>query len=326
MKITTRPHRLEFNSPFRLSVGERTHTDLVYVILEDDGLKSIGEASMPPYLGESTKSVLAFIDKIDPIELRTDDLQQTHEYLDSLSEGDNAAKAAIETAVVSMAALEANQSIEYYLNIEDREIFTAYTIGISEENELKKKLEEAASFKTLKLKLGSVDDLSILRTIGRLTEKPFSVDVNQGWESVEVAMPIVKVLEEMGCLFIEQPFGAEDLYAHAELKTKTDIPIFADESIKRLEDLEKNHDAFDGVVVKLMKSAGPLEALQMLRRARELGLKTVIGCMAESSVAIFMARILAPLADYADLDGAFLVKNDPYKRVTYQLGKVILNS
>jgi L-alanine-DL-glutamate epimerase-like enolase superfamily enzyme len=324
MKISTRPFRLELKRPFRLAVGERSHTDVVYVTLENYGLKTVGEASMPPYLGESVKSVMHFIESVNPEELCIEDLEHSKGYLDSLSDGNTAAKAAVEMALVSMAAAKKQQTVGDFLKIEDREIHTSYTVGISEENELREKLDEAEPFKYLKIKLGSSDDLKLLKTIGALSDKTFSVDVNQGWKSLEEALPVVKVLEEMACLFIEQPFAAKAISLHAELRSKTSIPIYADESIKRLYDLEQNFEAFDGVVVKLMKTAGPLEAIQMLNRARDLGLKTVMGCMAESSVAISMARVLAPLADYADLDGAFLMKNGPFGQVTYESGRVIL--
>ena len=102
------------------------------------------------------------------------------------------------------------------------------------------------------------------------------------------------------------------------------MPIFSDESVKRLKDLKQRADAFNGVVVKLMKSTGPIEAVEMLKEAKRLGLKTVMGCMAESSVSVAVARAIAPLADYADLDGPFLTKADPYGMITYNAGLVEL--
>lgn len=324
MKIHAEPYRIELKRPFRLATGSRSHTNVVYIRLTLDGITSVGEASLPPYLGESVDSVLAFANAIDPTKLNPQDLQESKLYLDQFRADNLAAKAAVEMALVSMAAKLKKQTVGELFNVADRPIETSYTIGISEKDEMKEKLIEAAPFKTLKLKLGSGDDLTLLRTFRELAGKPFSVDVNQGWESLERALPIVRLLEEMDCLFIEQPFHTDDIASHTEFKAATEIPVFADESIKRLHDLKEHASAFDGVVVKLMKSTGPIEAIEMLREAKRLGLKTVMGCMAESSVSVAMARAIAPLADYADLDGPFLIKGDPYGKIYYNEGRVEL--
>lgn len=324
MKIHAEPYRLELKRPFRLAIGSRTHTDVVYIHLTTDDHKTVGEASLPPYLGESVESVLAFAKAIDPSMLNPDDLEQSKQYLDTFKTDNLAAKAGIEMALVSLAAQMKNQSVGAFFGITDRLIETSYTIGISEKEEMREKIEEAKPFNTLKLKLGSSDDMALLRSFREMTDKPFSVDVNQGWGSYEKALPIVRILEEMNCLFIEQPFPADAVVFHSQLKGFTKIPVFADESVKRLKDLKARHQHFDGVVVKLMKSTGPLEAVEMLREAKRLGLKTVIGCMAESSVSVAVARAIAPLADYADLDGPFLMKGDPFGQVRYQEGRIEL--
>ena len=325
MRIEAEPYRLELKRPFKLAIGTRSHTDVVYIRLTANGLTTVGESSLPPYLGESVDSVLAFANGIDPAKLNPKNLAASKAYLDHFAEGNLAAKAGVEMALVSMAAQMQNQTVGELFDIADRPIKTSYTIGISSKAEIKEKIEEAAPFKTLKLKLGSDDDMELLRNFRELTNKPFSVDVNQGWSNLETAMPIVRLLEEMNCLFIEQPFHATDIASHAKLKTATELPIFADESVKRLKDLKEHADAFDGVVVKLMKSTGPIEAVEMLKEAKRLGLKTVMGCMAESSVSVAMARSIAPLADYADLDGPFLIKGDPYGYVSYNEGLVQLS-
>ena len=324
MKIHGEPYRLELKRPFRLAIGSRTHTDVVYIHLSTNGYTAVGEASLPPYLGESVQSVLAFAKAIDPAKLNPDNLGESKRYLDAFKADNLAAKAGIEMALVSMAARMKSQSVGTFFGITDRPIETSYTIGISEKEEMREKLEEAKPFNTLKLKLGSADDLALLSSFRKMNDKSFSVDVNQGWESLAKALPTVRLLEEMNCLFIEQPFATDDLSSHAELRAATKIPVFADESIKRLAHLKARHQSFDGVVVKLMKSTGPIEAVEMLHEAKRLGLKTVIGCMAESSVSVAVARALAPLADYADLDGPFLMKGDPFSRVRYDRGRVEL--
>ena len=165
-----------------------------------------------------------------------------------------------------------------------------------------------------------------MKNFGELCDKPFSVDVNQGWNNFGYAKEVAHQLREMGCLFIEQPFDAQNMELHTRLQEENLVPVFADESIQGLKDFEERSEAFDGVVVKLMKTAGPFQAIQLLKKAKAAGLKTVMGCMAESSVAISMARVIAPLADYADLDGAFLIEGDPYRLVNYREGEVILKN
>jgi len=322
MKLEAKPYRLELKRPFRLAHGSRSHTDVVYLHLSANGYQAIGEASLPPYLGESVESVLAFANGIDLSRLHPERLLESKEYLDHFRPANFAAKAGIEMALVSLAAQMKGQSAGEFFGIADRPIETSYTIGLSDESELEEKLEEAAPFKTLKLKLGSANDLALVRTFKGMTDKPFSVDVNQGWSDVVSCLPVIRLLEEMNCLFIEQPFSDKDYSTHTALKERTPVPVFADESIKRLSDLEAYHASFDGIVVKLMKSTGPIEAVEMLQVAARLGLKTVMGCMAESSVAVAVARAIAPLADYADLDGPFLIKNDRHNRVSYTDGEI----
>ncbi|MEM9051729.1 MAG: enolase C-terminal domain-like protein [Bacteroidota bacterium] len=326
MKIGIKPYRLKLKHPFRIAKGSRTHTDVVYVRLSKGEFSSVGEASLPPYLEDSTESVIDFLEGLDSSQLTLENFQKARRYIQSFKHGNTAAKAAIEMALVSLCAQSKGVTLSEYLDVDERPILTSYTFGISTRDELATKLDEAKDFKSFKLKLGSSDDLQILKNFSELCDKPFSVDVNQGWNDFGYAKEIAHQLQEMGCLFIEQPFDAQNVELHLRLKEENLVPVFADESIQGLKDFEGRSEAFDGVVVKLMKTAGPFEAIDLMKKARAAGLKTVMGCMAESSVAIRMARAIAPLADYADLDGAFLIDDDPYKLVAYREGEVLLDA
>lgn len=324
MKLTFEPYRLELKHSFRLATGVRSHTEVVYVKLEHEGLTTLGESSVPPYLGETVESVLDFLRRIDSNQINLEDLRSTRQYLDELKEGNQAAKAGVEMALIRMAAKRSGQSLFDYLGIEDQPTETSYTIGISNAKELHEKLEEAKEYKIIKLKLGSVDDFALIKAFREKTQKPFTVDVNQGWSDYGKATDLAYYLREAGCLFVEQPFHREDIDAHFRLKEEEILPVYGDESIRGVNEFRDRVEAFDGVVVKLMKTSGPLGAMEILREARERGIKTIMGCMAESSVAVAMARILAPLADFADLDGPLLLKNDPYDLLTYHKGAVRL--
>lgn len=325
MKLTFEPFRLELKHPFRLATGVRSHTEVVYVKLEHEGLTALGESSLPPYLGETVETVSNFLRRIEPQHINSQDLMSTRVYLDEIAEGNLAAKAGVEMALVSLAAKQKEKGLFEIFDIDDRPITTSYTIGISSPTELDSKLNDAKDFNIIKLKLGSEDDSALIRSFRNKSQKPFTVDVNQGWKDVSEALELSYQLREVGCLFVEQPFRRDDIDAHFRLKEEEILPVFGDESIRGVFEFRDRVEAFDGVVVKLMKTRGPLGTLEILREARERGIKTVMGCMAESSVAVSMARSLAPLADFADLDGPLLLTNDPYGLLSYDHGTVSLS-
>ena len=322
MKLTFEPLSLPLRQPFRLATGTRSKTDIILIRLEDRGAVGLGEASLPPALGENQDSVMKFLERVDPNQLDLTDPIKTKTYIDNLSEGSNAAKAGLEMSFLNLGANKDGKGLVDFYGTPFRPIQTCYTIGISNSQELEAKLNEARQFKFLKLKLGSSDDKDLITQFKKRCDKPFFVDVNQGWSDLGFAMDMVGFLKENGCLFVEQPFDAQDLETHGRLKDESILPVFADESILRFKDLVERGHFFDGVVVKLMKATGLIEAHKMLLKAKEMGLRTVMGCMAESSLAVSHASIIASHADYADLDGAFLLKDDPFRMVHYEDGFV----
>ena len=328
MNLRFAPYRLQLKYPFRLATGTRTFTATVQVQLELNGTIGYGEASMPPYLGESIESVTAFLSKLKTENWQIGDLTSILRELDSLSDKDNAAKAAVDIALHDLKAK--------LLGIPTRQLFsidatrtppTALTIGMGTEAELKQKVKEAADFQVLKIKLGGPDDKDKIDFLRSMTDKPFLVDANQGWTNVESALRMIDHLSALNVLLVEQPMPVvtptEEWFA---LKQKSALPIFADESVKRLVDLEASAELFHGMNIKLMKSTGLAEAHAMLNRCQQLGLQTMIGCMTESSCAIMAAAQLAPQATFVDLDGPFLINNDPFEQPTLQDGCILLNS
>ena len=195
------------------------------------------------------------------------------------------------------------------------------------EAELKQKVKEAADFQVLKIKLGGPDDKDKIDFLRSITDKPFLVDANQGWTNVESALRMIDHLSALNVLLVEQPMPVvTPTEGWLALKQKSALPIFADESVKRLVDLEASAELFHGMNIKLMKSTGLAEAHAMLNRCQQLGLQTMIGCMTESSCAIMAAAQLAPQATFVDLDGPFLINNDPFEQPTLQDGCILLNS
>lgn len=313
MQLTFSPYTLQLRYPFALATGTRTSTPAVLVQLHHENLIGYGEASLPPYLEESAEGAIKFLSKLILEGFNPIKISDILKYVDEVEVGHNAAKAAIDIALHDLAGKIMQKPCYEFLGIKPTHIpFSSYTISIDTPEIIKEKLEKFNQFKILKIKLGKGNDKELIATIKSFTNKPFSVDANQGWEDKQYALDMAYWLKEQGALFIEQPFNKNNFADSAWLTEKSPLPIIADESIKRLADVVKAKGAFHGINIKLMKSTGMHEAMKMVQLARELGLKVMIGCMTETSCAISAAAQLAPLADWCDLDGVYLINNDPF--------------
>jgi L-alanine-DL-glutamate epimerase-like enolase superfamily enzyme len=182
-------------------------------------------------------------------------------------------------------------------------------------------------FQIFKLKLINENPLDTISWFLQTTDKPFMVDANQSWtNNAELSGHYINLMfKDAGCLLMEQPFEKENWEKTSLLKTVSEVPIYADESCQRISDLEKVAENFSGVNIKLMKCGGITEAYQMIKKARQLKLKILIGCMSESSVGCTAAAHLSPLTDYADLDGPYLITNDPFDGMKIENGRIKLN-
>lgn len=327
MEIIFRPFDLQFKHPFSVSGFSRTHTPIVIIELKHNGQVGYGECTMPPYLGETQESVMNFMRKIDLDQFEGSfDLNEILDYVDSIAPDNNAAKAGFDIALHDLYCKLRNTSLSDYFSIKPAEPLTSFTIGIDSPEMMVIKVDEAIEmgFNVLKIKLGSDRDHEIMKGILNVWNGPFSIDANQGWKDKEASLDFVHYLKENGASFIEQPFPKEDLNASAWLTERSPLPIIADESVKRLTDLENIKDCFHGFNVKLMKSTGLREAHKMIMRAKELNKKVVTGCMAESSCAVTAMAHLAPLADWVDLDGPFLITNDTFSGVKLTDGRLVI--
>ncbi len=201
---------------------------------------------------------------------------------------------------------------------------TTFTIGIDTDEVVREKTREALGrFNILKVKVGGKDDKRMIEAIRSETVLPLAVDANQGWKERQQALDMIFWLKEKGVVMVEQPMPKEDLDSIARLTEESPLPIFADESIQRLSDVERMKGVFSGINIKLMKCTGMHEAWKMRRLAQDLGLKVMIGCMTETSCAISAAAQLYAGMDFADLDGALLIANDCFEGATLENGKII---
>ncbi len=328
MKLSFEPYELKLKHVFTVSSFSRSTTPDVQLRIDYDGYTGYGEASMPPYLGQSVDSVCTFLKKVNleqfPDPFCLDDILT---YIDSLSPGDSAAKAAVDIALHDLVGKIIGAPWHRMLGLNpEKTPNTTYTIGIDTDEMVKLKTREVAGqFKILKVKLGTPRDREMIRAIREVSDLPIAVDVNQGWKNKKKALDEIFWLKEQGIVMVEQPMPKEMLDANAWLTEKSPLPTFADEAIQRLKDIPEIKGAYTGINIKLMKCTGMREAWKMMNYARAEGMKVMIGCMTETSCAIAAAAQLSPAVDFADLDGNLLIANDIFRGTTVVDGKITLN-
>lgn len=328
MHLSFEPYELKLKHVFTVSSFSRSTTPDVQVRIDYDGYTGYGEASMPPYLGQTVESVCSFLKKVDleqfPDPFCIDDILN---YIDSLSDGDSAAKAAVDIALHDLVGKIIGAPWHRMLGLNpEKTPNTTYTIGIDTDEMVKLKTREVAGqFKILKVKLGTPRDREMIRAIREVSDLPIAVDVNQGWKNKKKALDEIFWLKEQGIVMVEQPMPKEMLDANAWLTERSPLPTFADEAIQRLKDIPAIKGAYTGINIKLMKCTGMREAWKMMNYARAEGMRVMIGCMTETSCAIAAAAQLSPAVDFADLDGNLLIANDIFCGTTIVDGKITLN-
>ena len=325
--IGYRPYELHLKHTFTVSGYSRTATPGVQLQISYDGVTGYGEASMPQYLGQSVESVMAFLSKVD-LGRFSDPfvLEDILAYVDGLSEGDSAAKAAVDIALHDLVGKLLGAPWYRIWGLDAQKApATSFTIGIDTPKVVREKtLECAGRFKVLKAKVGVPEDRMLIGTIREVTDLPLVVDANQGWTDRQKALDEIFWLKEMGVLMVEQPMPAGRLDDNAWITERSPLPIFADEAVQRLADIPGIKDAYHGINIKLMKCTGMREAWKMLNYARAEGMKVMLGCMTETSCAVSAAAQLSPAVDFADLDGNLLIDNDIFKGVQVVDGKLAL--
>ena len=327
MKMTFFPYELKLRHVFTVATYSRTTTPDVQVEIEYEGVTGYGEASMPPYLGETVESVMNFLKKVN-LEQFSDpfQLEDILSYVDSLSPKDTAAKAAVDIALHDLVGkLLGAPWYKIWGLDKEKAPSTTFTIGIDTPDVVREKTKECAEqFNILKVKLGRENDKEMIETIRSVTELPIAVDANQGWTDKHYAIDMIQWLKEKGIVMIEQPMPKTQLDDIAWVTQQSPLPIFADESLQRLSDVAGLKGAFHGINIKLMKCTGMREGWKMVTLARALGMKVMVGCMTETSCACSAAAQFSPAVDFADLDGNLLIANDRFKGMEVVKGKITL--
>ncbi len=314
MQIHAHPLDLHLQRPFTISRGSRTVAHNVLVEVEHDGIRGRGEGAPNSRYGQSQESALSALDAFRPSSGWTPyHLPELVDAFSTLAPDQEAARCALESALWDWIGQARRRPLCRLLAIDPHRLPpSSFTISIDEPAQLAERVREAADWPILKLKLaGGEGDWAAVEELRRWTDQPFRVDANEAWSEEEAAEKI-PWLAAQGCELIEQPLPAGQLDATARLQERSPLPLVADEDAHGRETIADLATAYDAVNVKLSKVGGVREAVAMIHAAGEHGLDVMIGCFVESSLGIAAAAHLTPLARWADLDGAALLRDDPF--------------
>ena len=314
---------LPFRDPFRIARTEDPEaSQTVLTYLEQDGHEGLGECFPVPYYGETvetTEVVLPrLVDSLAELGPLPSDrsevlawLQRSAALMTDVLGNHGGAKGGLDMALHDMAGKALGLPIWELLGTSDRLPPTDYSLGIDDPATVADRARRVAHFPALKIKLGGPADIETLEAVRAVFSGPLRVDANTGWQP-EQALSLIPELERLGVELVEQPFKARMLPELRWLRERSSLPIMADESAVFESDLPMLDGVVDGVVVKLAKCGGIGPALRMIRAAREMGMKVMLGCMVESSVGVAAAAMVASEVDWLDLDGSLLLALDPF--------------
>jgi L-alanine-DL-glutamate epimerase-like enolase superfamily enzyme len=318
MKLFCKPMTLKPRIPFRVAHGSSDQRENVLVFVEHEGLTGYGEAAAVPYYGDTQESLMSYLNSLPPL---GEDPFALESILNNLPDGSHAAQAGVDIALHDLLGKMIGQPLYRLFGLSSAPIpQTSLTIGIDTPDKMARAARES-EYPILKIKLDSHDPENSVAAIRKATNARLRIDANASW-TLQQALDVIPRLTQYDIEIVEQPLPAGDDLSYRALRNKlrkmgVSLPIFADESVKTSRDVAIYAGSIDGVVVKLMKTRGLREALRAIHTARAHGMKVMLSCMLESSVAVTAAAHLAALCDYVDLDGPLLLANDPFKGLIY---------
>ena len=324
MKLNYWRYDLKFKHPFTISKGTKTQQPTLIVELEFFGLRGYGEAPAITYYDITVDKMIedlerkkTFIEKF----AFTDPDRYWH-YLHHLFPQNPFLVCALDIAAWDLfGKMKKKKLYELWNGDISKNPLTDYTIGIDSVEKMLAKMNEKP-WPVYKIKVGTADDIAIVKAIRQKTDAVFRADANAAW-TLDTALHIIPQLKELGVEFIEQPLAKDDWNGMEKLFSASSLPLFADEACVHESDVEKCKDHFHGINIKLTKCSGITPALRMIKKARELDLKVMIGCMNESTIGSAAIAHLLPLTDYADMDGPLLLEEDVATGIEYDYGKII---
>lgn len=314
VRLSVCPYRLLFKRPFGTAHGVRTGTDSVFVRLDQDGVFGYGEATMPPYVAENQRTVLDRLAGWSGLQLSLpNDLDKALAQLEPWITGAPSARAALSTALIDLAGKFTGQPAWELLGAPiPNGGRMMMTLGLCGPSEVPSRLAELPQVEVLKVKLNGEEDLTRLRTVLQHWTKALFLDVNQGWKNHAQAEEVLSFIDDFKVTGIEQPYDKDDIIQNAWLQRQAKVTVFADETVQGPNDLRLRSEGFNGVNIKLQKCGGPDVALVMARTVKSLGKQAMLGSMSESSLGCTAAAHLGGLVELLDLDGPWLIGNDPF--------------
>ncbi len=328
MKLILRTFNLKLKHPFTISRESHTVQPSIIVELQSGGYSGFGEATSNPYyaitvgsMQHNLEKIIPFIESISPDSYREETPEKFWQKAYTLLHHDMFALCALDMAYNDLYARKKGKKLfELWGYSTGNNPMTDYTIGIDTIEKMVSKMKELP-WPIYKIKLGTKEDIAIVTELRKYTNAIFRIDANCGWTVTEALSNAIE-LKKLGVEFLEQPLKADNWEGHKELFEKSVLPIIADESCITEEDVAKCHNHFQGVNIKLVKCGGLTPARRMISEAKKLGMKTMVGCMTESTVGISAIAHLLPQLDFVDMDGGLLLAEDIATGITINNGVI----
>lgn len=324
MKLRTIRVDLPLKHVFSTSRASMSVVRTVVVELEQDGLRGYGEAYEDSYYNITTEGILDTIERVrEPIEeYALADPVAFWRHLDGVLSKNRFAQSAVDIAAYDLWGKMKNKPLwRIWGTSLDQVPISSHSIGIDSVEQITEKFKEFPDWPLYRVKLGGRNDTEVLQTLRNLTASPLRADINGGW-TAETAVASLPRLKEMNVGLIEQPFPYGDWNGMKKLRSKCDIPLIADESFRTEADLEKCARFFDGVNIKLCKFGGITPVRRLIARAKELGLKIMMGNSVESTIGASVTAQFAPQLDFVYLDGPLLIEKKVGIGAKLEKGKI----
>jgi L-Ala-D/L-Glu epimerase len=326
MKVNYWTYELKFRHPFTISKGTKTHQPTLIVELDNFGWKGYGEAPAISYYNLPVDRMIADLEARKQLVEKfafTEPDRYWH-YLHHLFPQNSFLVCALDMAAWDMYGRQKGKRLfEFWSGDPAKSPRTDYTVGIDNVENMIAKMREKP-WPIYKIKVGTPDDIAVVKAMRLNTDAILRVDANAAWD-LDMALAVIPQLKDLGVELVEQPLAKDNWQGMQQLFEKSSLPLFADEACVSETDVEKCKGRFHGINIKLTKCSGITPALRMIRKARELGLKIMVGCMNESTIGSAAIAHLLPLVDYADVDGPLLLQEDVGTGIAYDNGRVLVS-
>ncbi len=322
MKVSYKAHQLQFKHTFKISKGSKTHQPTLMVELEHFGVKGYGEAPAISYYDITVEKMIEELErkKLFIEKFAFTDPERYWHYLHHLLPTNPFLVCALDIAAWDLYGKLKGKKLYQLWNLDlSNSPVTDYTIGIDSIDKMLEKMQEKP-WPVYKVKVGIEQDVEMVSTLRKNTDSVIRVDANAGW-TLEEALIKIPQLKELGVEFVEQPLAKDNWEGMKILFEKSPLPLFADESCVHEKDVDKCREYFHGINIKLTKCSGITPARRMIKRARELNMKVMLGCMNESTIGSAAMANLSPLVDFLDMDGPLLLNEDLATGISFDYGK-----